>query len=117
MQLVNIAENRVTVDLDWADVKYLTHIIRCARGRAWGSVAQDSTMAVSYAETAVAFLAAAGMASWAHTVDEEEYTRERFADVVQLTPADGRRWRERVAEVQRPVAEERRPPRRPPPAA
>ena len=101
MRLVGIRENEVTVELDWADVKYLTFMIRHAISHDVGSRSHEPTMLVTYAETAEAFLEAAGMASWAHTTDEEAYTLERFHQVVQLTPEEHRRWRERVEAAQR----------------
>ena len=101
MRLVGIRENEVTVELDWADVKYLTFMIRHAIRHDVGSTTSEPTMVVTYAETAEALLLAAGMASWAHTVDDERYTVERFLDVVQLTPEEERRWRERVEAAQR----------------
>ena len=101
MRLVGIRENEVTVELDWADVKYLTFIIRHGISHDVASTTSEPTMFVSYAETAEALLLAAGMASWAHTVDEENYTVERFLEVVQLTPEEHRRWRERCEAAQR----------------
>ena len=97
MELVSIRENEVTVELDWADVKLLTFTIRHALSHDVGSATRDTTLTVSYLYTALAFLEAAGMASWAQTVGAEEYTVERFADVVALTPEEERRWEQRVA--------------------
>ncbi len=68
MNLVAIRENAVTGELDWSDVKYLTHLIRHAITHDVGSSTYEPTMVVTYAETAEAFLLAAGMASWAQTV-------------------------------------------------
>ena len=115
MKLVSIRENEIRVDLDWADVKYLAHCIRYAISHDVGGSLAAPTMFVSYAETAEGLLLAAGMASWAHTTDEEEYTVERFLDVVQLTPEEERRWRERCEAAQReagilPAATEAPPP-------
>ena len=115
MKLVSIRENEIRVDLDWADVKYLAHCIRHAISHDAGSTTSQPTLFLSYAETAEALLLAAGMASWAHTTDEEEYTVERFLDVVQLTPEEERRWRERCEAAQReagilPAATEAPPP-------
>ena len=101
MNLVGIRENAVTVELDWADVKYLTHIIRHAVRHDVGSSTREPTMLVTYAETVEAFLYAGGMASWAQTVEEEEYTLERFAEVVPITNAEEARWQARVREAQK----------------
>ena len=101
MRLVGIRENEVTVDLDWADVKYLAHCIRHAISHDVGGSLAAPTMFVSYAETAEGLLLAAGMASWAQTVGEETYSLEQFLDVVQLTPEEERRWRERCEAAQR----------------
>ena len=110
MQLIAIRENAATVEFDWSDVKYLTYIIRHAIAHDVGSTASEPVMLVTYAETAGALLLAAGMASWAHTVDEEEFSLARFLEVVQVTPEDERRWRERVAEAQREHARKSTPP-------
>ena len=117
MQLVEIRENAVTLELDWADVKYLTYIIRHAIVTDFGHEARDHTMFVTYAETVEALLLAAGMASWAGVDDGRDYTLERFADVVQLTPEEERRWRERCAEAQREYAAEQARKAERPPAA
>ncbi len=117
MNLVEIRENAVTVELDWSDVKYLTHIIRHAISHDVGSTTHEPTLVVTYAETAEALLLAGGMASWAQTVGEEEYTVERFAEVVPLTPEEEARWQQRVRESQRDrAAEEARKVERPPAA-
>ncbi len=121
MQLVGIRENAVTVELDWADVKYLTHIIRHAIRHDVGSTTYDPTMVVTYAETAEAFLLAGGMASWAQTVREEKYSVEAFLQVVPITEVEERAERERFAAARREVERERKPPAsasaEPPPAA
>ncbi len=101
MQLVGIRENAVTVELDWSDVKYLAHIIRHAIRHDVGSSTYEPTMTVTYAETAEAFLYAAGMASWAHTVDEKTFTLERFLEVVPITPEEWRAEQEQFAAERR----------------
>ena len=101
MQRVGIRENAVTVELDWADVTYLAHIIRSAVRHDFGSSTREPTMLGTYAETVEAFLLAAGMASWAQTVDEANYTLECFAEVVPVTEEEQARWRARVAAAQR----------------
>ena len=108
MRLVGIRENEVTVELDWADVKYLTFMIRHAISHDACSHSHEPTMLVTYAETAEAFLEAAGMASWAHTTDEEAFTLERFHQVVPLTPQERRAEEERFAAARRTL--ERKPP-------
>ena len=101
MRLVSIRENEVRVDLDWADVKLLGHMIRHAISHDVGSTTHDPDMVVSYADTVLAFLEAAGMASWAHTVDYNKFTLERFGRVVALTPEEHRAEQERFAEARR----------------
>ena len=101
MQLVEIRENAATVELDWADVRLLSFMLRHALQHDVSSGAYDPSMMLSYAETAIAFLQAAGLASWAQTVDEEEYTLDRFAEAVAITPEEHRRWRERCEAAQR----------------
>ncbi len=108
MNLVDIRENAITVELDWADVRLLAYMLRHAVLHDVGSATAEPVATVSYADTAIAFLEAAGMASWAHTVEEEEYTLERFAEAVPITPDEERRWRERCEAVQRELARERR---------
>ena len=97
MQLVSIRENEIRVDLDWADVKLLAHIIRHAISHDVGSTVHDPDLTISYADTALAFLEAAGMASWAHTVEYNKFTLERFGRVVALTPEEHRAEQERFA--------------------
>ncbi len=101
MQLVDIKENEIRVDLDWADVRLLAFTIRHAMHYDVGSGTEDPSMMLSYLETALAFLEAAGMASWAHTVDREEYTLDHFAENCPIMPEEHRRWRERCETVQR----------------
>ena len=101
VKLVDIRENAATVELDWADVKLLTHILRYALFHDVGSTTHDPDLTLSYVDTTIAFLEAAGMATWAHTVEEEKYTLERFARVVALTPAEHRAEQERFAAAAR----------------
>ena len=101
MRLVGIRENEVTVELDWSDVKYLTFLIRHAISYDVGSSSYEPTMLVSYAETVRAFLEAAGMASWAYTIEEEKFTLERFHQVVPITPEEHRAEQERFAAARR----------------
>ncbi len=64
--------------------------------------ASDWGMAIGYLEATVAFLYAAGMASWAQTVTPEQYTLEQFRELVPITAA------ERAAEEARRLEERRR---------
>ena len=116
MQLVEIRENAVTVELDWSDVRYLAFIIRHAISYDVGSSAHEPTMFVTYADTVEALLLSGGMASWAQTTDEKEYSLERFLEVVPVTPAEHRAEEERRAASRREMERERRP-REAPPAA
>ncbi len=106
MQLVSIRENAATVELDWADVRLLSYMIRHAIRHDVGSSTTEPTLFVSYADTALAFLEAAGMASWAHTVEEEKYTLEEFALVAPITPEEEARWQQQCRESQRERAAE-----------
>ncbi len=81
MDLVNIRENALTVDLDWADCTLLAHLIRHALNRDALHDAADWNMAHGYARTVLALLEAGGMATWAHTTTEDEYTLEHFRTV------------------------------------
>ncbi len=99
MQLVSIRENEIRVDLDWADVKLLAYIIRHAISHDVGSTSANPTLYVSYADTALAFLEAAGLASWAHTVEEKDYTLEEFALTACITPEEEARWEQQCREA------------------
>ena len=101
MELVNVKENEIQVTLDWADVRLLTYMIRHALMHDVGGTAADPTLMVSYADTAVAFLEAAGLASWAHTVPEEDYTLKEFAQTFPVTPEEDRAEKERWAAAKR----------------
>jgi hypothetical protein len=109
VELVDIKENAATVELDWADVRLLTHMLRFAISHDVCSGTHEASATLSYALTAVAFLEAAGMASWAQTVGEEEYTLERFAENFPITPEEHRAWRERCEAAQREHARESTP--------
>ena len=88
MQLLEINENKVDVQLDWADVRLLTHALRHAIGHDVGSTVADFDMVSGYLNATVAFLEAAGMASRAHTVDRKDFTLYGFERVVPLTPEE-----------------------------
>ncbi len=101
MKLIGIRENAITVDLEWGDVKLFTHVMEYALRYDVMGDAHDWNMAIGYFEATLAFLKAAGMASWAQTVTPEEYTLEQFLEMTPITTA------ERAAEEAR-RAEERR---------
>ncbi len=65
MQLVSIRENAVTVDFDWGDVRLLTYALEYAKQYDVLGDANDWGMAIGHLEATIAFLHAAGMASWA----------------------------------------------------
>ncbi len=117
MQLVSIQENEIRVDLDWGDVRLLAFTIRHAMRYDVGSVANEPSMMLSYLDTALAFLEAAGLASWAHTVGQEEFTLDHFAKNFPVTPEEHRRWRERCEAAQREAGLLPTPATEAPPAA
>jgi hypothetical protein len=115
VELVAIRENAATVELDWVDVRLVTHMLRFAIRHDVCGDAYDASMMLSYALTAVAFLEAAGMASWAQTIGEEDYTLDHFRENFPITPEEHRRWRERCEAAPReagilPAATEAPPP-------
>ncbi len=81
MELVNIAENRLTVTLDWSDCTMLAHLCRRALESDALHDAPAWSLADGYARTLVALFEAGGMATWAHTVEEERFTLEAFRAV------------------------------------
>ena len=99
MQLVSSRENEVRVDRDWSDVALILHVCEHAKQYDVMGDANDWGMAIGYLEATVAFLQAAGMASWAQTVTPEEYTLEQFRALVPITAA------ERAADEARRVEE------------
>ncbi len=117
MELVSIRENEITVELRWEDVALLVHVCEHAKQHDAMGNANDWGMGIDYLEATIAFLQAAGMASWAQTVGEETYSLERFLDVVQLTPEEERRWRERCEAAQREAGIRPAATEAPPPAA
>ncbi len=72
MHLVKIAENALTVELDWADCTLLAHLIREALSYDALHDADNWSMTHGYAQTVAALLEAGGLASWAYTCTEEE---------------------------------------------
>ncbi len=81
MHLVSIRENALTVELDWADCTLLAHLIKRALESDALHGAAAWSMTDGYARTLAAFLEAGGMATWAHTTTEDEYTLEHFRTV------------------------------------
>ncbi|MDP9375313.1 MAG: hypothetical protein M3Q65_23265 [Chloroflexota bacterium] len=88
MDLVNIRENALTVELDWADCTLLAHLIKRALESDALHDAAAWSMADGYARTVLALLEAGGMATWAHTTTEEDFTLEHFRTVAPVTVED-----------------------------
>ncbi len=88
MHLVSIRENALTVELDWQDCTLLAHLIREALSFDALHDADNQSMTFAYAQTVAALLEAGGLASWAYTVTEEEYTLEQFRTVAPVTRED-----------------------------
>ncbi|MDP9373651.1 MAG: hypothetical protein M3Q65_14600 [Chloroflexota bacterium] len=112
MELVNIRENALTVDLDWADCTLLAHLIKRALENDALHDADNWTQTHGYARTIVALLEAGGMATWAHTTSEEEYTLEDFRAVAPVTAKERAKEEARIARARRQLA--RRQPATPP---
>ena len=107
MELVKIAENAMTVELDWAGCTLLAHIIREALSSDMLHDADNWSATHCYARTLISFLEAGGLASWAYTVEQEKFTLEEFLSwLVGSSALRCRRLRRAVAGV---VAQERRP--------
>ena len=102
MKLIGIKEDAITVDLNWIDVRLLTYVCEYAKQYDVLGTASDWNMAMGYLEASVAFLYAAGMASWAQTVTPEEYTLDTFREMVPITAG------ERAAEEARRMEERQR---------
>ncbi len=85
MKLVSIRENALTVELDWQDCTLLAYLIRKALSYDALHDADNWPLAHGYAQTVAALLEAGGLASWAHTTSEEEYTLEQFRTVAPVT--------------------------------
>ncbi len=81
MELVNIRENALTVRLDWSDCTMLAHLCRRALEHDALHDARAYSLADGYARTLIALFEAGGMATWAHTTTEDEYTLEHFRTV------------------------------------
>ncbi len=85
MQLINVAENALTVELSWSDCTLLAHLCRRALQADTLHDAPEYGIADGYARTLIALFEVGGMASWAHTVERDRFTIEHFREVVQLT--------------------------------
>ena len=105
MKLIGIKEDAITVDLNWIDVRLLTYVCEYAKQYDVLGNASDWNMAMGYLEATVAFLYAAGMASWAQTVTPEEYTFDTFREMVPITSAEraAEEARRREGREQRPA--------------
>ena len=101
MELVSIRENEITVELRWEDVALLVHVCEHAKQHDAMGNANDWGLGIGYLEATIAFLQAAGMASWAQTVGEETYSLERFLDLVPITAAARRAEERRRVEFNR----------------
>ncbi len=101
MQLVHVEENEVRVDLRWEDIALLVHVCKYAKRNDVLGQANDWGMGIGFLEATIAFLQAAGMASWAQTVDQESYTLERFLELVPITAAARRAEEARTVESNR----------------
>ncbi len=87
MQLLSIKDNEVRVDLHWGDVLLLAHLCRHALSRDALHDAPNWPGVNGHAETMIAFLEAAGLASYATFSGlDETYTLEGFR---QLYPFSG----------------------------
>ncbi len=85
MQLVDIRENAVTVELDWQHCTLLAYLIREALTFDALGNADNQSMTYGYAQTVAALLDAGGLASWAYTVEREDFTLEQFRTVAPVT--------------------------------
>ena len=103
MQLVSIRENAVTVELDWQDCTLLAYLIREALTFDALGNADNQSMTYGYAQTVAALLDAGGLASWAYTVTEEEYTLEQFRTVAPVTKYNRAKRQARVARYTKPA--------------
>ena len=103
MQLVDIRENAVTVELDWQDCTLLAYLIREALSFDALHDADNQSMTFAYAETVAALLEAGGLASWAHTVTEDEYTLEQFRTVAPVTKDNRAKRQAWVARYTKPA--------------
>ncbi len=103
MHLVSIRENALTVELDWQDCTLLAHLIREALSFDALHDADSQSLTFAYAQTVAALLEAGGLASWAYTVTEEEYTLEQFRTVAPVTKQNRAKRQARVARYRNPA--------------
>ncbi len=89
-------------NLDWQDCTLLAYILREALG--WDALhdADNWSMTYGYACTAAALLDAAGLASWAYTVEREDFTIEHFRTVAPVTKDNRAKRQARRARYPRP---------------
>ena len=118
MQLVNIRENALTVELDWADCTLLAYLLREALSYDALHDADNWSMAHGYAQTVAALLEAGGMATWAYTVEQENFTLDEFRTVAPVTKDNRAKKQARLARYRRPAgsAPDRQPDDTAPPA-
>ncbi len=107
MELVNIRENALMVDLDWADCLLLAHLIQEALRHDALHDADNWTQTHGYARTIIALLEAGGMATWAHTTTAEHFTLEHFRTVAPVTREDAAKEEARIARARQRVASRR----------
>ena len=103
MQLVKIAENALTVELDWADCTLLAYLLREALSYDALHDADNWSMTHGYAQTVAALLEAAGLASWAHTVGREDFTLDEFRTVAPVTKDNRAKRAARIARYSKPA--------------
>ena len=88
MKLLGIEENAVIVELDWSDTRLLSHLCRYALERAALADAPNWPAPAGHATALVAFLEAAGLASYAPFVatiaEPEKYSLDGFRELYPL---------------------------------
>ena len=103
MQLVKIAENALTVELDWADCTLLAYLLREALSYDALHEADNWSMTHGYAQTVAALLEAGGMATWAYTTEQERFTLEDFRTVAPVTKQNRAKRQARMARYHNPA--------------
>ncbi len=88
---------------DWQDCTLLAYLLREALSFDTLQDADNWSMTHGYAQTIAALLEAGGMASWAYTVTEEEYTLEQFRTVAPVTKQNRAKRQARVARYRNPA--------------
>ncbi len=102
MKLVDIRENAIAVELDWQDCTLLAYLIREALSFDALHDADSQSMTFAYVQTVAALLDAAGLASWAYTVERENFTLEQFRTVAPVTKDNRAKRQARIARYPRP---------------